>query len=160
MPSYLAGLCAVVILCTGCSPNPSGDDDASGDDDVTGDDDSTAGDDDVADDDSTADDDDVTSDDDTDAGCAETDDCDLAQWCDVGSGDCYQDDYACVPCQNDNVCGPDPNDCVYMGKGSFCGIDCSEDLECPSGLECSPVKDVSGNVLGRLCAGPCWQLPT
>lgn len=65
------------------------------------------------------------------------------------------------------ACGSDANKCISFqdeeGKdlGSFCLVACGPDPEnpCPSGYQCTELKDQDGNVQGKVCHRACYQTP-
>jgi hypothetical protein len=89
--------------------------------------------------------------------CTDTTQCAAGSKCDNNvcvseSGDLRG---VCLPCTQDNECGPGPagaatqgGKCVVMpgGGGSVCRHGCASDLDCPSGLACDPTgKCMAGN---------------
>jgi len=62
----------------------------------------------------------------------------------------------CDPCNENKECnaeGKSGNVCVSFGKnGSYCGVKCEFDKECPTGYECSSVTDASTGTKSKQCA--------
>ncbi|MBJ93052.1 MAG: hypothetical protein CMP23_01105 [Rickettsiales bacterium] len=103
-------------------------------------------------------------------GCRNTDlDCDLGQFCNALSGQCYdagrpatQDTYYCKSCESRADCngGVDgPNWCLRMGGSSqtYCGVDCSAGQQCPRGYSCGRVRTVGDVTVAYQCVAPCWE---
>lgn len=96
-----------------------------------------------------------------DAGCRDTHiDCGFKEFCNTLTGDCYDaGGVHCRPCDPRNVA----NDC-NGGDASgdnrcwnnYCTVDCSNGKECPSGFQCYPFSDRSGNVVAFQCLTYCW----
>lgn len=87
------------------------------------------------------------------AACTNTGvDCGYREFCDQGSGDCYDagENY-CSFCNNDAECGGG-NLCL----SHYCGVDCSGGRECPSGFDCYAFGDNFGNVTAYQCFTYCW----
>jgi hypothetical protein len=91
--------------------------------------------------------------------CEETAvDCGYREFCNTGTGDCYDaGDQYCRSCTEDNQCG-DGNIC-WAG---YCGVDCTYN-DCPGGFTCFPVDPNGnitstdlGNVVGYQCLTYCW----
>ncbi len=70
----------------------------------------------------------------------------------------------CRPCRANADCqgnfGSVANRCVSFGdlEGSFCGLGCDVDEDCPGGYRCDEVEEVGGGVTSRQCvpeAGAC-----
>jgi hypothetical protein len=88
--------------------------------------------------------------------CQETAvDCGYREFCNQASGDCYDaGGQYCKPCDTNNQvedCGED-NYCL----AGYCGVDCSDGEECPSGFECYPFGDSFGNIITYQCFTYCW----
>ena len=78
-------------------------------------------------------------------------DCGFREYCNVGSGECYDaGERFCRPCTEDVECGTG-----YCYAGA-CTVDCSDGQECPSGFTCSPFGDGAGNILSYQCWTFCW----
>lgn len=80
-------------------------------------------------------------------------DCGFRQYCNTATGECYDagGDF-CKPCE------PDNDDC---GAGNicwagYCAVNCDGDRECPSGFQCAPFTDGTGNVVTYQCITYCW----
>ncbi len=86
-------------------------------------------------------------------GCTETKvDCGYREFCNQGTGECYDaGDLYCKFCNEDAECG-DGNLCL----GHYCGVDCSGGKACPSGFECYPWLDNSGQAYAFQCFTYCW----
>lgn len=51
----------------------------------------------------------------------------------------------CMPCKKDSDCGGETDLCLDLGtEGSFCGMECADDVDCPKGYGCNSVMTVSG----------------
>jgi hypothetical protein len=85
--------------------------------------------------------------------CVETAvDCGYREFCNAGTGDCYDaGDLYCRPCDEDYECG-DGNYCL----AGYCGVDCAGGRECPAGFECYPFSDQFGNIVTYQCFTYCW----
>ena len=47
--------------------------------------------------------------------------------------------------------------CLGFGiNGSFCGVTCETESDCPSGFTCINVGDSAGNTVGSQCITYCW----
>ncbi len=86
-------------------------------------------------------------------------DCDVGQYCDVGTGECF--DAAglyCAPCSDTTYssdCGGGGNLCRYLyGNGPFCFPSCEGGLECPAGYSCIPLS-AYGDVVTYVCVTLC-----
>jgi hypothetical protein len=93
------------------------------------------------------------------SGCRSTTlDCDFQQFCDVSTGECYDaSGYYCRECLSDEECGGNGNTCLSWGiYGSFCGVTCETETDCPSGYNCIGLTDSSGNVVSKQCITYCW----
>jgi hypothetical protein len=54
----------------------------------------------------------------------------------------------CAPCTQDLECGVDEDFCVNVGgEGTFCGVSCESDEDCPERFVCNSVKNSLGNTL-------------
>lgn len=94
-------------------------------------------------------------------GCIDTHvDCGYKQFCNAVAGECYDaGGVYCRPCSYRNVVddcnGGDPsgtNECW----NNYCTVDCSAGRECPSGFDCFPFGDRSGNIVSWQCLTYCW----
>lgn len=85
--------------------------------------------------------------------CADTrTDCGFGEFCSP-SGDCFEaSGYYCRPCEYDTDCGADGNYCI----SGYCGVECDSDTDCPSGYDCLPFQDGSGNIITHQCWTYCW----
>ncbi|MEC7948889.1 MAG: hypothetical protein VX265_15075, partial [Myxococcota bacterium] len=93
------------------------------------------------------------------AACRDTSlDCGFREFCDPAAGDCYEaSGYYCSDCRDDSDCGGNGNLCLNFGApGAFCGVTCDTTRDCPSGFECLPVGDASGNIISNQCLTYCW----
>ncbi len=96
------------------------------------------------------------------AGCRSTSlDCSFGEFCDVSTGDCYDaSGYYCMGCADDwgeSDCGGNGNICLPFGAaGSYCGVTCETEVDCPSGYTCIGVSDGNGNVFTHQCIAYCW----
>lgn len=91
--------------------------------------------------------------------CRSTDlDCDFKEFCDQGSGECYEaGGYYCKPCDGDDDCGGNENLCLGFGSsGSYCGVTCETNDDCPASFDCLPIGDISGNIVSYQCLTYCW----
>ncbi|MFT7581415.1 MAG: hypothetical protein ACI9MR_003091 [Myxococcota bacterium] len=51
----------------------------------------------------------------------------------------------CRPCAADSDCGAAPGTaCIDYSVGSFCGVDCDNDVECPDGYSCRAERTFTG----------------
>ncbi len=97
-------------------------------------------------------------------GCRNTSlDCDFNEFCDVATGECYEAaGYYCQPCDGNSTdpdqCGNEDNVCLNLGGGygSFCGVKCDTEADCPAAYTCIPVTDNFGNVFTQQCVTYCW----
>ncbi len=93
-------------------------------------------------------------------GCRSTSlDCGFNEFCDTTTGDCYEaGGYYCEPCTQESDCGGNGNLCLNLGGGygSFCGVTCESEGDCPSGYTCNPIGDEFGNVFTYQCITYCW----
>ena len=90
-------------------------------------------------------------------GCRDTYlDCDLGEYCDTSTGECYlSDEGHCAPC--------DASDYGSCGEQGICtafsdGVECWEDGDCPSGQTCEggyPSWGVPGSCSAHLCEISC-----
>lgn len=85
-------------------------------------------------------------------------DCGFGEFCNTASGECYEaSGYYCKPCNDDSECGGDgANMCLNWGANDYCGVECGDDTDCPSGYGCLPVGDINGNIISYQCATYCW----
>ena len=85
-------------------------------------------------------------------------DCGFKEFCDPAAGDCYEaSGYYCSECRDEDDCGGNGNLCLNFGaNGRFCGVTCDTNIDCPSGFECIPVSDGSGNIISKQCLTYCW----
>ena len=86
-------------------------------------------------------------------------DCEFNQFCNSVTGECYDaGGYYCKSCNDDSDCGGSGNYCLNLGyaESDFCGVTCSTDSDCPSGYTCSPLGDLSGNIIAYQCLTYCW----
>jgi len=62
---------------------------------------------------------------------------------------CLPDYYdVCAPCTQDLECGVDDDFCVSVGgEGTFCGVSCVADEDCPERFVCNSVKNSLGDTL-------------
>lgn len=93
------------------------------------------------------------------AACRDTSlDCGFKEFCDPAAGDCYEaSGYYCSECRDEDDCGGNGNLCLNFGaNGRFCGVTCDTNIDCPSGFECIPVSDGSGNIISKQCLTYCW----
>lgn len=78
-------------------------------------------------------------------------DCGYREFCDQGTGDCYDaGDLYCRPCSDDGACGQG-NICWNR----HCGVDCSDGRECPSGFVCTDFLSDDEVVVAHQCIAPC-----
>ena len=97
-------------------------------------------------------------------GCRSTAlDCGFNEYCDIATGECYPaPGYACRPCDGGSTdpdqCGNEENLCLNLGGGygSFCGIQCDSEADCPGGYTCIPIGDEFGTVYTQQCITYCW----
>lgn len=87
------------------------------------------------------------------AECSDTRlDCGFQEFCSP-AGECYDaGGYYCRSCNDDGDCGGAGNMCL----SGYCGVTCVADSDCPSGYDCLPVVDLSGNVVSYQCWTYCW----
>ena len=93
------------------------------------------------------------------ARCRETSvDCEFGQYCDPSTGDCYNaTGLLCSQCGDNGDCGGNGNICINWGSnGSYCGIECSYDADCPAGYMCLGLRDEFGNIFSTQCTTYCW----
>ncbi|HCH64900.1 MAG: hypothetical protein CL927_16990 [Deltaproteobacteria bacterium] len=85
-------------------------------------------------------------------------DCEFGQYCDPNSGDCYNaSGLLCSQCSTSGDCGGDGNVCIPWGSyGSYCGLQCSYDEDCPAGYMCLGLRDEFGSVVTTQCTTYCW----
>jgi hypothetical protein len=94
-------------------------------------------------------------------GCIDTHvDCNFKQFCNSLTGECYDAGGVycrpCHPANRINDCnGGDPNG-TNQCWNRHCTVDCSNGRECPSGFECFPFGDSSGNITTWQCLTYCW----
>jgi len=91
-----------------------------------------------------------------DAPCVDSSvDCGFREFCNTLTGECYDaGGQYCKPCDRDNEeldCGS--GNVCFAG---YCGVDCSEGRECPSGFDCYPFQDETGNIVTWQCITYCW----
>ena len=94
-------------------------------------------------------------------GCGSIDPCPQGWYCGVVAGSGSDVTYGCIdpfarlcqPCKQDQECVPTLAStgfrylCVAYGvTGSFCGVSCEEDLDCPVAFECTDVVRDAGTV--------------
>lgn len=80
-------------------------------------------------------------------------DCGYKEFCNSATGECYDagGDF-CRPCEpNGDDCGTD-NIC-WAG---YCAVNCDGNRECPSGFQCVPFTDNTGNIIAFQCITYCW----
>lgn len=94
-------------------------------------------------------------------GCTDTHiDCGYKEFCNAATGDCYEaGGVYCRPCDPRNRV----NDCnggdangTNECWNNYCTVDCSNGRECPSGFQCYPFSDRTGNVVSFQCLTYCW----
>lgn len=85
-------------------------------------------------------------------------DCAYKQFCNNVTGECYDaSGYYCHRCGDDSDCGGSGNMCLNWGQyGSYCGVTCQKESDCPSGYDCVSVTDGNGNVVSTQCVTYCW----
>ncbi|MFK7929123.1 MAG: hypothetical protein AB8H79_13100 [Myxococcota bacterium] len=94
-------------------------------------------------------------------GCVDTHiDCGYKEFCNTLTGECYDaGGVYCRPCDPRNVVA-DCNGGEATGKNecwnNYCLVDCANGRECPSGFQCYPFTDRSGNVTAYQCLTYCW----
>ena len=95
-------------------------------------------------------------------GCRSTSlDCSFGQFCDMATGDCYDaSGYYCMPCEDswgESDCGGNGNICLPWGAvGSFCGVTCEYETDCPAGYTCVGISDGNSNIITHQCIALCW----
>jgi len=94
-------------------------------------------------------------------GCTDTQiDCGYKEFCNKATGDCYDaGNVYCRPCDPQNViadCNGGDGDGQNQCWNNYCTVDCSNGRECPSGFQCYPFVDRSGNVIAFQCLTYCW----
>ena len=89
-------------------------------------------------------------------------DCEFGQYCDPSSGDCYNaSGLLCSQCSTNGDCGRNGNVCIPWGSfGSYCGLQCSYDEDCPAGYMCLGLRDEFGDVVTTQCTTYCWLYNT
>jgi hypothetical protein len=94
-------------------------------------------------------------------GCITTHvDCGFKQFCNSLTGECYDaGGVYCRPCSQRSVVqdcnGGNPSG-TNQCWNNFCTVDCSAGRECPSGFDCYPFGDNSGNIITWQCLTYCW----
>ena len=98
-------------------------------------------------------------------GCVDTHiDCGYKEFCNTLTGECYDaGGVYCRPCDPRNVI-EDCNGGDAAGTNecwnNYCTVDCSNGRECPSGFQCYPFSDRSGNIISFQCLTYCWLYET
>ncbi|MFT7517913.1 MAG: hypothetical protein ACI9MC_000037 [Kiritimatiellia bacterium] len=95
------------------------------------------------------------------AGCTDTHlDCGYREFCNTLTGECYDAGRQyCKPCDRDNVaedCNNGDANGTNVCWNNYCLVDCSNGRECPSGFQCYPFSDQSGNITTWQCLTYCW----
>lgn len=94
-------------------------------------------------------------------GCTDTHiDCGFKEFCNTATGDCYDaGGVYCRPCDPRNRvqdCNGGDENGANECWNNYCTVDCSNGRECPSGFQCYPFSDRSGNVVSFQCLTYCW----
>ncbi|MBM4318705.1 MAG: hypothetical protein FJ125_01790, partial [Deltaproteobacteria bacterium] len=64
---------------------------------------------------------------------------------------CYPTARLCRPCRAADECGEPANLCLQVGDGTYCGLACQADGDCPAGYRCRPADEAGGPAELRQC---------